>query len=100
MMRVLKCHTGIGPKVTGEALVADDNFSTRYDLDRINGIFSRPQHKLAVSQRRVCGLWGLWGGIDLSTSLRAVTLCECVRSVLKVAPRTRVEVQGGVCVCV
>jgi predicted aconitase with swiveling domain len=26
--------------------VADDNFSARYDLDRINGIFSRPQHKL------------------------------------------------------
>ena len=33
--------------MTGEALVADDNFSTRYDLDRINGVFSRPQHKLA-----------------------------------------------------
>ncbi|MDC1408160.1 DUF126 domain-containing protein [Candidatus Puniceispirillum sp.] len=47
MMKVLKCHKGIGPKVTGEALVADDNFSTRYDLDRINGVFSRPQHKLA-----------------------------------------------------
>ena len=46
-MRVLLCHKGIGPKVTGEALVADDNFSTRYDLDRIKGIFSRPEHKLA-----------------------------------------------------
>jgi predicted aconitase with swiveling domain len=33
--------------VKGEALVADDNFSTRYDLDRIKGVFSRPQHKLA-----------------------------------------------------
>ncbi len=46
-MTVLKCHKGIGPKVSGEALVADDNFSARYDLDRIKGIFSRPQHKLA-----------------------------------------------------
>lgn len=27
-------------------MVADDNFSARYDLDRINGAFSRPQHKL------------------------------------------------------
>ncbi len=43
----LKCHVGIGPDVEGEALVADDNFSARYDLDRIKGIFSRPQHKLA-----------------------------------------------------
>ncbi|HUS96178.1 MAG TPA: DUF126 domain-containing protein [Hyphomicrobiaceae bacterium] len=43
----LRCHIGIGPKVTGEALVANDNFSARYDLDRIKGIFSRPQHALA-----------------------------------------------------
>jgi predicted aconitase with swiveling domain len=43
---VLKCHRGVGPTVTGTALVADDNFSARYDLDRINGTFSRPAHKL------------------------------------------------------
>ncbi|NNE21387.1 MAG: DUF126 domain-containing protein [Rhizobiales bacterium] len=43
----LKCHLGVGPKVSGTALVTDDNFSARYDLDRIKGIFSRPQHKLA-----------------------------------------------------
>ena len=46
MAMELACHVGIGPKVTGVALVADDNFSARYDLDRINGVFSRPQHKL------------------------------------------------------
>lgn len=43
---VLKCHAGVGPAVKGTALVADDNFSARYDLDRIKGVFSRPQHKL------------------------------------------------------
>ena len=43
---LLKCHKGIGPAVTGMALVADDNFSARYDLDRTNGTFSRPAHKL------------------------------------------------------
>lgn len=42
----LKCHVGIGPDVEGEALVASDNFSARYDLDRIKGVFSRPQHAL------------------------------------------------------
>jgi len=47
MSQVFNCHVGIGPKVEGEALVADDNFSARYDLDRIKGIFSRPQHALA-----------------------------------------------------
>jgi len=44
---VLRCHPGIGPAVTGEALVAQDNFSARYDLDRKRGVFSRPSHKLA-----------------------------------------------------
>lgn len=44
--RILECHVGVGPVATGEALVTDDNFSARYDLDRIRGIFSRPQHKL------------------------------------------------------
>lgn len=47
MATILKCHVGIGPKVQGEALVANDNFSARYDLDRLKGIFSRPQHALA-----------------------------------------------------
>jgi len=48
----LACHIGIGPVVTGEALVAEDNFSARYDLDRIRGVFSRPEHKLAGQSYR------------------------------------------------
>lgn len=44
---VLRCHPGIGPAVTGTALVAADNFSARYDLDRGKGVFSRPSHRLA-----------------------------------------------------
>ena len=47
MPRELKCHVGIGDPVTGEALVAADNFSARYDLDRAKGVFSRPDHALA-----------------------------------------------------
>ena len=44
---LLKCHKGVGPAVEGEALVARDNFSARYDLDRKKGVFSRPSHTLA-----------------------------------------------------
>ena len=44
---ILHCHPGIGPAVTGTALVAKDNFSARYDLDRKKGVFSRPTHALA-----------------------------------------------------
>ncbi len=42
----LRCHQGIGPVVEGLALVSADNFSARYDLDRLEGTFSRPQHAL------------------------------------------------------
>jgi predicted aconitase with swiveling domain len=45
-MNIFKGHPGIGAEVSGQALVASDNFSARYDLDRIKGVFSRPQHKL------------------------------------------------------
>jgi predicted aconitase with swiveling domain len=38
---------GMGRRVRGRALVAKDGFSARYDLDRIRGVFSRPEHKLA-----------------------------------------------------
>jgi uncharacterized protein len=49
---ILRCHKGIGPAVTGTALVAKDNFSARYDLDRKAGTFSRPSHALAGQSYR------------------------------------------------
>lgn len=45
--RIYRGHPGTGSVVDGEALVAADNFSARYDLDLTKGIFSRPAHKLA-----------------------------------------------------
>ena len=39
-------HVGMGEAVRGIALAASDDFSTRYDLDRDKGVFSRPSHKL------------------------------------------------------
>jgi predicted aconitase with swiveling domain len=44
--RTYRGHPGPGQPVSGEALVASDNFSARYDLDLPRGIFSRPTHKL------------------------------------------------------
>ena len=43
---VIRGHPGIGPPAVGPALVARDNFSARYDLDRLEGVFSRPSHEL------------------------------------------------------
>ncbi len=47
MSKVFHAAAGMGAKVRAAALVAKDGFSARYDLDRIKGVFSRPQHKLA-----------------------------------------------------
>lgn len=41
-----KARHAIGEKVRGQAMVAKDGFSARYDLDRIAGTFVRPAHKL------------------------------------------------------
>src|SRR5882724_6548115 len=61
----LRCHQGVGPAVTGTALVAADNFSARYDLDRSRGVFSRPTHKLAGESYvdRILVLDGAKGGV-------------------------------------
>ena len=45
--KVFHARHAMGRRVRGTALVAHDGFSARYDLDRINGTFSRPSHKLA-----------------------------------------------------
>ena len=47
MSKLFQARHAMGPVVRGPALVANDGFSARYDLDRIKGTFSRPAHKLA-----------------------------------------------------
>jgi predicted aconitase with swiveling domain len=70
--RILRAHPGIGPKVTGIALVAEDYFSARYDLDRITGLFSRPAHKLFGESYlgRILVLKGAKGGVASSWMFR------------------------------
>ena len=45
--KIFHASAGMGSKLQAQALVAKDGFSARYDLDRIKGVFSRPEHKLA-----------------------------------------------------
>jgi predicted aconitase with swiveling domain len=47
MGRIFRARHAMGQTVRGVALVANDGFSARYDLDRNAGTFSRPAHKLA-----------------------------------------------------
>jgi len=69
---IIRGHVGIGPEVEGIALAASDDFSTRYDLDRDRGVFSRPSHKLFGENYvgRVLVLNGAKGGVASAWMLR------------------------------
>jgi predicted aconitase with swiveling domain len=43
---IMRAHPGVGADVEAEALVCDDNFSARYDVNRRTGVFSRESHAL------------------------------------------------------
>jgi predicted aconitase with swiveling domain len=65
----------MGDIVRGIALVARDGFSARYDLDRVRGIFSRPDHKLAGQSYigRVLVLDTVKGGVASAWMLNEMT---------------------------
>ena len=67
---------GIGENVIGEALVANDNFSARYDLDREKGVFSRKLHKLFNQSYvdKILVLNSAKGGVATSWMLRNMKL--------------------------
>ncbi|MGI9303020.1 MAG: aconitase X swivel domain-containing protein [Gammaproteobacteria bacterium] len=71
-----KGHVGIGERVSGTALVAKDNFSARYDLDRIKGVFSRPAHALYGENYvgKVLVLNTAKGGVATSWMLREMKI--------------------------
>jgi predicted aconitase with swiveling domain len=77
---LLFCHKGVGPAVTGITLVAADNFSARYDLDRTRGVFSRPSHKLAGESYadRILVLDGAKGGVATAWMLHEMASRELV----------------------
>jgi predicted aconitase with swiveling domain len=77
MPRILKCHAGLGPIVSGTALVASDNFSARYDLDRKQGTFSRPAHKLFGQsyKDKILVLNTAKGGVASAWMLREMIQC-------------------------
>ncbi|HXR57821.1 MAG TPA: DUF126 domain-containing protein, partial [Burkholderiales bacterium] len=71
-MKQFLARQAMGRKVRGQALVARDGFSARYDLDRIAGTFSRPTHKLAGEsyRDRILVLDTVKGGVASAWMLR------------------------------
>ena len=46
VLETIQVERAFGPVVEGEAVVSDEGFSPRYDLDRWTGLITKPGHKL------------------------------------------------------
>jgi predicted aconitase with swiveling domain len=95
--RIVHGHVGIGPTVSGTALVAADYFSARYDLDRICGVFSRPAHKLYGQPYvgRVLVLLGAKGGVATAWMLREMAERNMVPLALLLNTANPIMAQGA-----
>lgn len=95
--RMLRGHVGIGVAVTGIALVAQDNFSARYDLDRIRGVFSRPAHALYGEGYvgRVLVLNTAKGGVATSWMLREMAARNMAPAALLLNSTNPIMAQGA-----
>src|SRR5437762_9538204 len=88
---------GMGLKTTAKALVAKDGFSARYDLDRIRGLFSRPEHKLAGQSYvgRVLVLDAAKGGVATAWMLHEMSARRIVPAALVLNAVNPIMVQGA-----
>ena len=95
--RVFYASAGMGRKVQAQALVAKDGFSARYDLDRIRGVFSRPQHKLAGEGYigRVLVLDAAKGGVATAWMLHEMKARGVVPAALVLNTINPIMVQGA-----
>jgi hypothetical protein len=95
--KIFYATAGMGAKVQAPALVAKDGFSARYDLDRIRGVFSRPQHKLAGENYvgRVLVLDAAKGGVATAWMLHEMKARGIVPAALVLNAINPIMVQGA-----
>src|SRR5213595_3296448 len=95
--KIFHASAGMGRKLQGRALVAKDGFSARYDLDRIKGIFSRPEHKLAGESYigRILVLDAAKGGVATAWMLREMKARGIVPAALVLNTVNPIMVQGA-----
>src|SRR4051794_36421961 len=88
---------GMGAKVRGVALVANDGFSARYDLDRVRGVFSRADHKLAGESYvgRVLVLDAAKGGVATAWMLHEMKARGVIPAALVLNAVNPIMVQGA-----
>jgi predicted aconitase with swiveling domain len=97
LMIEYRAAAAMGQRVQGRALVARDGFSARYDLDRINGVFSRPDHKLAGRSYRggVLVLDAAKGGVATAWMLHEMAARGVMPAALVLNRVNPIMVQGA-----
>jgi predicted aconitase with swiveling domain len=97
MDRVFYAGCAMGHKVRGRALVAKDGFSARYDLDRLKGIFSRPEHALTGQsyQGRILILDAAKGGVATAWMLFEMASREMIPLALVLNRANPIMAQGA-----
>jgi len=95
--KIFYAMAGMGMKKYGPALVAKDGFSARYDLDRVRGVFSRPEHKLAGESYvgRVLVLDAAKGGVATAWMLHDMKARGVVPAALVLNAVNPIMVQGA-----
>src|ERR1700709_1782496 len=95
--KIFHASAGMGKKLQASALVAKDGFSARYDLDRIRGVFSRPQHKLAGENYvgRVLVLDAAKGGVATAWMLHEMQARGIVPAALVLNAINPIMLQGA-----
>jgi len=97
MSAIFRATAGMGRMIRGAALVAKDGFSARYDLDRLRGIFSRPDHKLAGESYvgRVLVLDAAKGGVATAWMLHEMSARGVMPAALVLNAVNPIMVQGA-----
>jgi uncharacterized protein len=97
MTNTIFATVGMGQKAQGCALVAKDGFSARYDLDRVRGLFSRPEHKLAGESYvgRVLVLDAAKGGVATAWMLYEMKARGVIPAALVLNAVNPIMVQGA-----
>ncbi len=95
--KIFYAAAGMGRKLRGKALVASDGFSARYDLDRVRGVFSRPEHKLAGQsyRDRVLVLDAAKGGVATAWMLHEMKARGVMPAALVLNRANPIMVQGA-----
>jgi uncharacterized protein len=95
--KIFYAGAAMGRKVRAAALVASDGFSARYDLDRVRGVFSRPEHKLAGEsyRDRVLVLDAAKGGVATAWMLYEMTARGVMPAALVLNRVNPIMVQGA-----